>query len=146
LVAPVNPWSPAGNKRTRVLSTVPGGWLFRSTFLRLGPLNNWVLESLFADPSRIPPGTFEGYAEPLKIPGSADYLLGVVRCWHRDVPALAPYYEKISAPTLLVWGDKDAAVLPSSAAQLQRALRGSRMVTMPNVGHLPYEEAPEEFN
>ena len=49
-------------------------------------------------------------------------------------------------PTLLVWGDRDAAVLPASAAQVQRAIRGSKLVMMPGVGHLPYEEAPEEFN
>ena len=146
LVAPVNPWSRTGRKRIRVLSTAAGGWLFRSTFLRLGPLNDYVLARLYADPSRIAPGTFEGYAEALNIPGSAEYLLGVVRCWHHDVPALEPFYKKIRVPTLLVWGDSDTAVLPSSAAQVQRAIRGSKLVIMPNVGHLPYEEAPAEFN
>ncbi len=146
LVAPVNPWSHAGWKRTALLSTAFGGWLFRKTYMRLDVLNTWVLERLFADPSRIAPGTWEGYAEPLKIAGSVDYLLGVVRCWHRDVPALAPYYEKIRVPTLLIWGDRDPAVLPSSAAEVQRAIRGSQLVTMSGVGHVPYEEAPEEFN
>ncbi len=146
LVAPVNPWSPIGRKRIRVLSSTVGGWLFRSTFLRLDPLNNWVLERLYADPSRIRPGTFAGYAEALKIAGSADYLLKVVRGWSRDVPALGPVYEKIRVPTLLLWGDRDAAVLPASATQVQRAIRGSKLVIMPGVGHLPYEEAPEEFN
>ncbi|MFI5088258.1 MAG: alpha/beta fold hydrolase, partial [Terriglobales bacterium] len=146
LVAPVNPWSRAGRKRIRALSTAAGGWLFRRSFLRLGPLNNWVLSRLYADPSHIAPGTFEGYAEPLKIAGSVDYLLGIVRRWHLDVPALEPFYEKIRVPTLLVWGDRDPAVLPSSAAHVQRAIRGSKLVMMPGVGHLPYEEAPEEFN
>ena len=146
LVAPVNPWSRAGRKRIRVLSTAAGGWLFRKSFLRIGPLNNWVLSRLYADPSHIAPGTFAGYAEPLKIAGSVDYLLGVVRRWHRDVPALEPFYKKIRVPTLLVWGDNDEAVLPSSAAHVERAIRGSKLVMMPGVGHLPYEEAPEEFN
>jgi 4,5:9,10-diseco-3-hydroxy-5,9,17-trioxoandrosta-1(10),2-diene-4-oate hydrolase len=146
LVAPVNPWSRTGRKRIRVLSTAAGGWLFRKTFLRLTPLNNWVLARLYADPDHIAPGTWEGYAEALKIAGSADYLLRVVRCWHRDLPSLEPFYEKIRAPTLLVWGDSDAAVQPSSAAHVQRAIQGSKLVMMPGVGHLPYEEAPEEFN
>ena len=146
LVAPVNPWSRAGWKRTGLIATGLGGWLFRTTFLRLDGLNGWVLARLYADPSRIAPGTLEGYAEPLKIPGSVDYLLGVVRSWHRDVPALEPFYEKIRVPTLLVWGDQDIAVLPSSAAQVQRAIPGSKLVIMPGVGHLPYEESPAEFN
>jgi pimeloyl-ACP methyl ester carboxylesterase len=42
--------------------------------------------------------------------------------------------------------DRDAAVLPASAARVQAAIRGSKLVMIPNVGHLPYEEAPEEFN
>ena len=146
LVAPVNPWSRAGRKRIAVLSTLMGGWLFQKTFLRLDRLNNWVLERLYADPKKIVPGLFEGYAEPLKIPGSVNYLLGVVRCWQRDLLQLEPYYAKIRVPTLLVWGDHDSAVLPSSAYHVQRAIAGSKLVMMPNVGHLPYEEAPEEFN
>jgi 4,5:9,10-diseco-3-hydroxy-5,9,17-trioxoandrosta-1(10),2-diene-4-oate hydrolase len=146
LVAPVNPWSSIGRKRIAVLSSFPGGWLFRATFLRIDRLNTWVLRRLYANPDRIAPGTLEGYAEPLKIAGSADYLLGVVRGWHRDVLALKPFYKKIRVPTLLVWGDQDAAVMPASAAQVQRAIAGSRLLMMPGVGHLPYEEAPEEFN
>ena len=37
-------------------------------------------------------------------------------------------------------------VQPSSAAQVQRAIPGSKLVMMSGVGHLPYEEAPEGFN
>jgi pimeloyl-ACP methyl ester carboxylesterase len=146
LVAPVNPWSRAGWKRTGLIATALGGWLFRATYLRLDTLNKWVLARLYADPSRIPPGTLEGYCEPLRIGGSVDYVLGVVRGWHRDVRALAPFYERINVPTLLVWGDRDCAVLPGSAAAVRRAIRGSELVMMPGVGHLPYEESPVEFN
>ena len=89
---------------------------------------------------------FEGYAAPLRIPGSADYLLEVVRCWQKDLRSLEPYYRRIHVPTLLVWGDRDRAVLPSSAAHVQRAIAGSKLVLMPNVGHLPYEEASADFN
>jgi pimeloyl-ACP methyl ester carboxylesterase len=32
-----------------------------------------------------------------------------------------------------------------SGHQLKRAL-GADMVVMPGIGHLPYEEAPQEFN
>jgi pimeloyl-ACP methyl ester carboxylesterase len=73
-------------------------------------------------------------------------LLSVIGCWHRDLRQLEAQYEKIRVPALLVWGDRDPAVLPTSAAPLQRAIRGSEVVMMPGVGHLPYEESPEEFN
>jgi len=29
---------------------------------------------------------------------------------------------------------------------LRRSFRNAQYVVLPNVGHLPYEEAPEEFN
>lgn len=146
LVAPVNPWSRAGRKRIAVFSTAVGGMLFRHSFLRLDALNNWVLQRLFADPGKIPPGMFEAYAKPLRIAGSVDYLLGVVRCWQSDISMLEPLYAQIHAPTLLVWGDSDTAVLPGSAKHVQRAIADSKLVMMSKTGHLPYEESPEEFN
>ena len=49
-------------------------------------------------------------------------------------------------PTLLVWGNKDTAVDPQSVKQLQTVFRDSRLVIFEDVGHLPYEEVPEQFN
>ena len=146
LVAPVNPWSRVGRKRIAVLSSPLGRIAFRRTFLRLDALNNWVIQRLFADQAKIPPGMFDAYAAPLRIPGSADYLLEIVRCWGSDLGSLAAYYPSIHAPTLLIWGDRDLAVSPLSAPHVQRAITGSKLVLMPNVGHLPYEEAPAELN
>jgi pimeloyl-ACP methyl ester carboxylesterase len=146
LVAPANPWSRAGRRRIFVLSRTPGSWILRSLFMRIPPVSRWMLTRLYADPRRISPGTFEGYAAPLRMAGTVDYLLAVIGCWHRDLRQLKAEYEKIHVPTLLVWGERDPAVLPESAALVQRAIRGSQLVMMPGVGHLPYEESPEEFN
>jgi pimeloyl-ACP methyl ester carboxylesterase len=51
-----------------------------------------------------------------------------------------------SLPALLLWGDRDAAVDPASAEELHRRWKNSAVVMMQNVGHMPYEEVPEEFN
>jgi pimeloyl-ACP methyl ester carboxylesterase len=146
LVAPANPWSAKGRRRIFVLSRVPGSWILRSVFLRIPPVSRWMLNRLYADPRRITPGTFEGYANPLRIAGTVDYLLSVIGCWQGDLEQLKEEYRRIRVPTLLVWGDRDPAVLASSAPALQRAIRGSELVMMPGVGHLPYEETPAEFN
>jgi pimeloyl-ACP methyl ester carboxylesterase len=45
-----------------------------------------------------------------------------------------------------VWGERDAAVYASSAEPLRQHLPNSKLVRYPGVGHLPYEEVPEEFN
>ena len=49
-------------------------------------------------------------------------------------------------PTLLLWGNKDAAVDPASARQLCQQFSDCRIEMFEGVGHLPYEEVPEEFN
>jgi pimeloyl-ACP methyl ester carboxylesterase len=51
-----------------------------------------------------------------------------------------------SVPALLLWGDRDLAVDPASAAELHRRWGNSVVVTMKGVGHVPYEEVPSEFN
>jgi pimeloyl-ACP methyl ester carboxylesterase len=49
-------------------------------------------------------------------------------------------------PTLLIWGDRDRAVGLGSARELQRTLRKAKLVVIPGVGHIPFEEAPEVCN
>jgi pimeloyl-ACP methyl ester carboxylesterase len=49
-------------------------------------------------------------------------------------------------PTLLIWGTKDRAVDFRSAEPLRKTFRDARLVAFEGVGHLPYEEAPEDFN
>ena len=52
----------------------------------------------------------------------------------------------VQAPTLLVWGERDALVPPSVAERLRVALPDSRLALMRGVGHTPMWERPGEFN
>ena len=54
-----------------------------------------------------------------------------------------PLLQRISAPTLLVWGQQDAMIPFTNAADYTRALAHSQLVALDGVGHLPHEEAPE---
>jgi pimeloyl-ACP methyl ester carboxylesterase len=45
-----------------------------------------------------------------------------------------------------VWGEKDTAVDPASARELRRQFTNCRVEMFDGVGHLPYEEVPEDFN
>jgi pimeloyl-ACP methyl ester carboxylesterase len=49
-------------------------------------------------------------------------------------------------PTLMIWGTADNAVDPASAEPLSRQFENCHLQLLPGVGHLPYEEAPDEFN
>jgi len=45
-----------------------------------------------------------------------------------------------------VWGSADSAVDPASATPLRRNFFDCDTVVFDGVGHLPYEEVPEQFN
>jgi pimeloyl-ACP methyl ester carboxylesterase len=51
----------------------------------------------------------------------------------------------IEAPTLLVWGTRDAFVPPELGPRLEREIPGARLLVMPGVGHVPMYETPAAF-
>jgi pimeloyl-ACP methyl ester carboxylesterase len=147
LVAPVNPWSAHGKLVSRLLST-------RFSQLAVPAIANafeftarvW-LARMYGDPRKIPPGTLEGYRAPFAIDGMWQYGLGTMGCWNKDLRELEWAYSRIMQPTLLVWGTNDGAVYPSSSKEVQsRNPQCEGTVMFEGVGHLPYEECPEEFN
>ncbi len=145
LVAPVNPWSRYGRLLTRVLATRIGGLGFRVVQPYLS--QKYFLRRLYGDVRRIAPGTVEGYSAPLLIPGTIAHALAIARCWHADLRQLESALPSIAhIPTLLMWGSRDRAVLPSSARTLAAHFKRAELVMLDGVGHLPYEEVPEEFN
>ena len=52
----------------------------------------------------------------------------------------------ITAPTLLVWGQRDLLVPLELGCALHRAIQGSRLVVVPDAGHNVMCERPEQFN
>jgi len=55
-----------------------------------------------------------------------------------------PALRRITAPTLLLWGERDGLIPFSNARDYLNAIRGSRLVSFPDLGHVPQEEAPEQ--
>lgn len=52
---------------------------------------------------------------------------------------------RITAPTLVVWGDKDAYILRDDQEWILDTIRGSTLTVYPEVGHAPHWEAPARF-
>ena len=73
-------------------------------------------------------------------------VLDILRTWDEDMDALRKLLTKapIATPTLVIWGDEDPVVPIASAAELEEHLANSQRVTLPGMGHLLAEEAPEE--
>ncbi len=147
LVDPVNPWSRHGAQFTRIAATAVGTLALRYSFPAMKRMQRVFLARMYGDPKRISPGTMEGYTAPLDHPQTIDYAISVVRSWHANLRKLNTAYDELGKMrTLLIWGDRDRAVIAKSAYELQKRLPNSELVMLKGVGHLPYEEAPDEFN
>jgi len=150
LVASINPWSKAGLRRTRVLAHPIGATVFRAVVPMFGIFTvarEIGLNRMYGDSSKITDEARRGYNAPIRQKGSVDYVLGIVRHWHADLRVLQEAIRQIIAiPALLIWGSKDIAVPVSSAHELKKHLKHSELVVLQGVGHLPYEESPEDFN
>ena len=147
LVAPVNPWSIHGRQIAHYLSGRIVSIIFRKVAPYMSAVHERVLRRLYGDPRRISPGTLEGYSKPFAIPGTFEYGLQILSTWSRDLQELQSTLPSIAdIPTLLIWGSKDAAVDPASAHSLAKQFQNCRVVMMEGVGHLPYEELPQQFS
>jgi pimeloyl-ACP methyl ester carboxylesterase len=146
LVCPVNPYSPHGTWLAPFFGTKFGAAGFRWVTDRMPFLFPYWHGRLYADRSKIPPGSLEGYKAPLAIPGLFEHALSIVRTWSADLRELEALLPKLaSIPTLLMWGSNDPAVYVSSMEPLAQYFENVETVVFPGVGHLPYEECPEEF-
>jgi pimeloyl-ACP methyl ester carboxylesterase len=147
LVCPVNPYSAHGRLFAPFCGSRVGTPLARAVLEHAPFLHSYFHERMYGDRRRIRPGSLEGYKAPLSIPGLFEHALSIARTWTADLRELEQILPKLAPiPTFLMWGSKDTAVYPSSLKPLQRHFPNSSSIVFPGIGHLPYEECPEEFN
>lgn len=103
------------------------------------------LESVFHRQERITERLIERYAAGYRRKGFARALAHTVRqILPPGTAALTARYGTLSIPVLLVWGKHDQIVKPWQGEKLCRELRNSRLVIIPDCGHNPHEERPQE--
>jgi len=68
-------------------------------------------------------------------------------CWTPRLhdPNLAKWLHRIDVPTLLVWGNTDRIMPVEIGEEWHRRIPGSRLVVVPQCGHLPQAEQPDAF-
>jgi pimeloyl-ACP methyl ester carboxylesterase len=59
-----------------------------------------------------------------------------------DNPRLLRYLYRITAPTLVVWGERDGVLSTAHAQAYREGIAGAELVVMPQSGHLPHVECP----
>jgi pimeloyl-ACP methyl ester carboxylesterase len=147
LVAPANPWSAHGQLLAPVLGSPLGKVMFRNTIGSWRFLDPLWLRRMFGDATKIPPDSVNGYRIPVLQNQAYEHALHIVSTWTADMKELKAEIPKIANyRTLMIWGTRDRLVYFSSAEPLRSTFRDAHLVALKGVGHLPYEEAPTEFN
>jgi pimeloyl-ACP methyl ester carboxylesterase len=99
------------------------------------------LEPAYADPAALTPALVARYHDLMRAPGGRDALIARLRQTVLVDPR--PLLRSIEAPTLLIWGERDAMIPFANSADYLGALPHATLAALPDVGHLPHEEAPE---
>jgi pimeloyl-ACP methyl ester carboxylesterase len=99
------------------------------------------LAPAYADSAKLTDAVVTRYHDLMVAPGVRGALLERLRQVVRRDPIAK--LASIQAPVLLMWGEKDAVIPATNAADYQKALKQSTLVTFPDVGHIPQEEAPD---
>jgi pimeloyl-ACP methyl ester carboxylesterase len=100
------------------------------------------LAPAYADPKHLTPAVVARYRDMMLAPGDRAAMIARMRQVMLADPV--PTLQKIQTPTLLLWGEQDAMIPFSNAADYQRAMPHATLVRLPNLGHVPFEEAPAE--
>ncbi len=99
------------------------------------------LEPAYANPQSLTDELTTRYHDLMLAPGARDAMFK--RLQQTVLTDPRPLLGAINAPTLLVWGEADAMIPVANAQDYLSALKNSRLVTFPAVGHLPQEEAAQ---
>jgi len=100
------------------------------------------LVSAYADSSRLTEADVDRYYDLLLASGNRAALID--RMQQTILRNPAPLLRQIHTPTLLMWGEKDRLIPYGNAADYLRELPDATLVTFPELGHVPHEEAPAE--
>lgn len=98
---------------------------------------------LFAGAGRVTDLAIADAWFPLTIPGTRRAALLAIRPNPRRYLGLE---DQIRVPTLIVWGRKDRLIPVEESERLASRIPGSRLVVLPDAGHLPQREQPEAFS
>jgi pimeloyl-ACP methyl ester carboxylesterase len=103
------------------------------------PLLRMNLQPAYADPKFVSDALIDRYDDLIRAPGARQALLDRMRQTVLVDPR--PLLASIRAPTLLVWGERDAMIPLANSAEYLKAIPNARLAVLPGAGHLPQEES-----
>lgn len=116
------------------------GPLVARQILERGPQ---LIELAWHDPSLITAEILDLYKKPLQAQGWDKALWELTAASRAS--GLAEKLDQFTLPTLVITGDDDRIVPTADSTRLANELPNAQLVVIPNAGHVPHEERPQEF-
>ncbi len=144
LHAPANPFSRITDPLINFYLSGLGTWFAHRIADLPASMQALALGRMYGDPTRLQNDSLGKYIGSLRVPGTIEYVLDMLRTWFDDMARLEESLAHVRQfPALLLWGDRDRAVAMKSAQDLQRCFDHAEFEVLPGTGHLPYEECPD---
>ncbi len=131
----------------RALDTAAPSWLASfGNWLFGGMMIESVLKEIVHDPALLTPAIIERSNRNRQRPGVIPPLMtvrGTLPLWESG---FAKRIGDIRHPTLILWGEEDQVFPLPAGEELQRTIKSSALVRIPNAGHIPQWERPDLAN
>jgi len=126
-------------------------WGVRHLVRRMVSNPNFVrktMQNVYHDSSLITPDHFKRNVEMVQSRENFDAMMALNRDYrYLDLrrTGLRARLSELTLPVLIVWGEQDRFIPPKYAAIAKREIPNSTLQMIPNCGHVPMVEKPNEF-
>jgi pimeloyl-ACP methyl ester carboxylesterase len=106
-----------------------------------------VFYGMAIDKTRFPDDVLRHYRRNAQVPGAATAMVNYYRAMRRARRRfVAPESRTVAVPTLIIWGEEDAALEKSLVPGTERYVPDLTVRYLPRVSHWVQQEAPETVN
>ena len=103
-----------------------------------------LLNNIFVVKRKITADRIFRYSYFFDLPGSHNALEQTAKfIVPQNINELTSQFKDISVPTLIIWGANDNVVPIENAHRFERDIKRSKLVLIPETGHVPHEERPD---
>ncbi len=104
------------------------------------------LRSAYYDDSKVTDQTVDAYYYPMRTEGAMHAVLARLRTPQNETEQWENKITTLKLPTLIVWGANDTWKPRQDPDRFHLDIKGSKLVTIRECGHVPQEEKPGEFS
>ncbi|MBL7867220.1 MAG: alpha/beta hydrolase [Flavobacterium lindanitolerans] len=99
------------------------------------------LEGIYYNKNIVTPAQVSRFQDMAISQGNRSAFLSIIKNGFEQEP---DKINSINKPTLIIWGAKDGLIPVENAYLFNKNIKGSKLVVLKNIGHVPMEEAPRE--